>query len=119
MMTMHDKELDDLLTLAAANRPAPNLDLLDRVLADALAAQEKMAAPVPPLPRGQLLRPMGFLARLSGIFGGGAMLAGVTSTLLLGLVVGYLSPATVDYLTGGSADAVDLFPETDFLTTEG
>ena len=43
----------------------------------------------------------------------------MTSTLLLGMVIGYLSPATLDYLTGGSAEAVELFPDTEFLTTEG
>jgi hypothetical protein len=46
-------------------------------------------------------------------------LAGVTSSLILGLAVGYLSPTTLDYLTGGSSEAVELFPDTDFLTTEG
>lgn len=111
---MRDKDLDDLLTLAAANRPAPDLALLDRVLADALAVQPQQVSPAPPLRRRT-----GLLERLSLAFGGGAVLAGVTSTLLLGIVVGYLSPATLDYLTGGSAEAVELFPDTDFLTTEG
>lgn len=111
---MRDKDLDDLLALAAVNRPAPDPALLDRVLADALAARPQPAVPIPPA-----TRPMGLLERLSLAFGGGAVLAGVTSTLLLGMVVGYLSPATLDYLTGGSAEAVELFPDTDFLTTEG
>ena len=43
---MHDKDLDDLLALAAANRPAPDEALLDRVLADALAVQPRQVAPV-------------------------------------------------------------------------
>jgi hypothetical protein len=114
MTTMRDKDLDDLLALAAANRPAPDPALLDRVLADALAAQPERVPPAPPVQRR-----IGLLERLSLAFGGGAVLAGVTSTLLLGMVVGYLSPVTLDYLTGGSAEAVDLFPDTDFLTTEG
>jgi hypothetical protein len=114
MTTMRDKDLDDLLALAAANRPGPDTALLDRVLADALAAQPR---PVPPAPPVQ--RRAGLLERLSLAFGGGAVLAGVTSTLLLGMAVGYFSPATLDYLTGGSTEAVDLFPDTDFLTTEG
>jgi hypothetical protein len=115
MMTMQDDSLDDLLARAARTRPAPPPDLLDRVLADALAEQPRSATPPlrPSPPRA------GLLARLSQVLGGGAVLAGVTSTLLLGLVVGYLSPATLDILTGGSAEAVELFPDTDFLTTEG
>ena len=115
MTTMHDREVDDLLALAAATRPAPTPDLLDRVLADALAVQPHAAARVPPAPP----RWSGLLERLSRAFGGGAVLAGVTSTLLLGLVVGYVNPAALDYLTGGSAEVVDLFPDTEFLTTEG
>ena len=111
---MHDKDLDDLLALAAANRPAPDEALLDRVLADALAVQPERVTPPPPVGSR-----FGLLERLSLAFGGGAVLAGVTSTLLLGMMVGYLSPATLDYLTGGSAEAVELFPDTDFLTTEG
>jgi hypothetical protein len=112
MTVMHDKELDDLLALAARTPPDADPALLDRVFADAMAAQ---AVPMP-VARA---RPPGFLARLSQAFGGGAVLAGVTSTLLLGLAVGYLSPATADYLTGGSAAAVEMFPDTEFLTTEG
>ena len=109
---MRDRELDDLLALAARSRPAPDPALLDRVLADALAAQARPPERlVPPRP--------GFLAGLSRAFGGGAVLAGVTSTLLLGLVVGYFRPETADYLTGGSAEAMDLFPDTEILTTEG
>lgn len=110
---MRDKDLDDLLGLAAATRPAPDADLMERVLADALAAQATPAVTASP-PRRK-----GFLARLSLAFGGGAVLAGVTSTLLLGLVIGYVSPETMDYLTGGSAEAAEMFPDTDFLTTEG
>jgi hypothetical protein len=114
MTTMRDKDLDELLALAATDRPAPDQDLMDRVLADALAAQER---PVPQTP--QPPRRAGLLERLSLALGGRAVLAGVTSSLILGLAVGYLSPTTLDYLTGGSSEAVELFPDTDFLTTEG
>jgi hypothetical protein len=114
MMTMRDKDLDELLALAAANRPATDPDLLDQVLADAIAAQPKPAtAPPRPAP------PHGLLQRLALAFGGGAVLAGVTSTLVLGLVIGYLNPTTLDYLTGGTVEAIDLFPDAEFLTLEG
>jgi hypothetical protein len=114
MMTMRDKDLDELLSAAAANRPAPGHALMDRVLADALAAQ----VPGPALRPGPARAPS-LLQRLSLAFGGGAVLAGVTSTLLLGLALGYLDPTTLDYLTGGTEEAIDLFPDTVFLATEG
>jgi hypothetical protein len=114
MTTMRDDDLDDLLALAAANRPSPGPKLLERVLADALAAGPAASAPA----RRPSPSP-GLLQRLAHAFGGGAVLAGVTSTLLLGLVVGYLNPATLDYLTGGTAEAIELFPGGEFLTSEG
>ena len=74
------------------------------------------ACPLPPPVR----RRVGLLERLSLAFGGrcGSGWRDLDACLL-GMVVGYLSPATLDYLTGGSAEAVELFPDTDFLTTEG
>ncbi len=115
---MHDKDLDDLLALAARTRPSPDPAFLDRVLADALAARSTVAT-VPRAPEQAAARSPGLLARIAAAFGGGPVLVGVTSTLILGLVVGYLSPGTADYLTGGSAAAVEMFPDTEFLTTEG
>lgn len=112
---MRDRDLDNLLDMAARTRPAPSPGLMDRVLADALAEQPQLTArAVPP-------RRTGWLGRLAGAFGGGPVLAGVCSSVVLGLMVGYLNPTTLDYLTGGltGAEAVDLFPSTDFLTTEG
>jgi hypothetical protein len=114
---MHDKDLDDLLALAARTRPTANPAFLDRVLADALAAQQPGDRP-----RSSAMapaRPVGLLARLALAFGGGPVLAGVTATLLLGMMVGYLSPGVADYLTGGSTGAAEMFPDTEFLTTEG
>jgi len=114
MMTMRDKDLDDILALAAANRPGPAPRLMDRVLADALAAQQRHARTQPrPVP------PSGLLQRLAQAFGGGAVLAGVTSSLLLGLVLGYMNPAALDYLTGGTTEVIDLFPDAEFLMMEG
>ncbi len=113
---MRDKDLDDLLGMAARHKPAPSPKLMDRVLADALALQ-----PQPAEPAGRA-RP-GLLARLSMAFGGAPVLAGLCSSVILGLAVGYMNPVTIDYLTGGltgaEAEALDLFPSDDFLTTEG
>ena len=112
---MRDRELDDLLDLAARRRPSPSAAFMDRVLADALAAQPRAVVPVAASPR------QGWMARLAAAFGGGPALAGVASFLVVGLAVGYLNPATLDLLTGGmaAAETVELFPSADFLLSEG
>ena len=112
---MQDKDLDGLLALAARDRPLPSPALMDRVLADALAAQ--------PQPRGMAPAPVraGLLARLAAMFGGAPVLAGVCSAAVAGVALGYLNPATMDVLTGGvtGTETLELFPSADFLTTEG
>jgi hypothetical protein len=118
MNAMTIDDLDGLFASAARDRPEPSPALMDRVLADALALQ----------PQPAFVRPMpapapGLLARLAVLFGGGPVLAGVCSAALAGVALGYLSPGTYDYVTGGLADTatdpVELFPTTDFLTSEG
>jgi hypothetical protein len=112
---MQDDGIDDLLALAARDRPTPSAALIDRVLAD--AAQVQPVAPARPARRPG----PGLLARLAAAFGGGPVLAGVCSSVVLGMAVGYLNPTSLDYLTGGliAAETVDLFPSVDALLTEG
>lgn len=112
---MQDRDLDDLLDMAARARPVPSQGLMDRVLAEALAEQPRRNAPA------RAVAARGWLQRLAQAFGGGPALAGVCSFLVVGLAVGYLNPGTLDHLTGGLAasETVDLFPSTDFLMTEG
>lgn len=107
-------DLDDLLA-AAARKPVPPSDaLLERVLADALALQPAALALLPaPAPRP------GVLARLAAVFGGPPGLAGLGTAAVFGLALGYLSPTTLDYLTGSATDTAEFFPEADFLSTEG
>lgn len=107
-------DLDDLLALAARRPAVPSEALMERVLADALAAQPQTpGVRVAPVPRP------GFLARLAGVFGGPPALAGLGTAAVFGLALGYLSPSTLDYLTGASTDTAEFFPDTDLLTTEG
>jgi hypothetical protein len=115
---MQDDDIDDLLALAARYRPEAPRPLLDRVLADALAAQPQ-PRPVPPA--RPAARRAAALARLAALVGGRAALAGALSSVVLGLAIGYLNPAAADYLTGAltAADTLDLFPAADFLTVEG
>lgn len=108
-------DLDDLLDMAARRPAVASEALMERVLADALALQPQAAGfrPAAPVPRP------GFLARLAGVFGGAPALAGLGTAAVLGLALGYYSPATLDYLTGTSVDTAEFFPEADFLTTGG
>lgn len=107
-------DLDDLLARAAQRPVLPSEALMNRVLADALARQPQASAPVPrPAPRP------GVLARLSGLFGGPPVLAGLGTAAVFGLALGYLSPTTLNYLTGTSTETAEFFPQADFLTTEG
>lgn len=113
---MPNDDLDDLLLSAARQRIDPSEALLDRVIADALALQPRPVALYPsPAPRP------GLLARLALALGGGPVLAGVCTAAVAGLMLGYFSPTTYDYLTSGltGAEAIDLFPTTDFLSSEG
>lgn len=117
---MQDKDLDGLLALAAARPARPSPALMDKVLADALALQPHPVAPgwhPAPAVGG------GLLARLSALFGGGPVLAGVCSAAVVGVALGYLNPATMGVLTGGLAgtdiETMELFPSGEFLTTEG
>lgn len=105
-------DLDDLLSQAAQRPAVPSEALMERVLADALALQPQTPS-FRPAPRP------GFLARLAGVFGGPPALAGLGTAAVFGLALGYLSPSTLDYLTGSSTDTAEFFPDTDLLTTEG
>ena len=120
---MTTDDLDGLLADAARTRPDPSPALMDRVLADALALQPQPVALQPASPRRAGVPRPGLLSRLAGLFGGGPVLAGVCSAALVGGALGYLSPGTYDYVTGGLADTtgdpVDLFPTSDFLSSEG
>ena len=108
-------DLDDLLATAARRPLVPSEPLMERVLADALALQPAVATfrPAPAAPQP------GLFARLAALFGGAPALAGLGTAAAFGLMLGYYSPATLDYLTGATADAAEFFPGADFLTTEG
>jgi len=118
---MQDKDLDQILARAAGAPPPQAPGLLDRVLADALAEQARFAAPAPstkPMaPAGRGLAAA--LDWLAATLGGTPMLAGVCAAALVGTALGYLEPSMLDLLTGGDIDTVDLFPEVEFLMTEG
>jgi hypothetical protein len=115
MKVMQDDEIDRLLAAAAKTAPTPSDALMQRVLADALALQ-----PAPSSLR--TARPSvlpSLLSRLVHSLGGGPALAGLGTAAAFGVALGYLSPSTMDYLTGNATDVAEFFPDADFLTTEG
>lgn len=114
-MTDMQDDLDDLLATAARRPALPSEALMGRVLADALALQPQEPKPGPTRPG----RRPGLVVWLAGLFGGMPALAGLGTAAVFGLALGYLSPVTLDYLTGTSTDTAEFFPEADFLTTEG
>jgi hypothetical protein len=114
MTDMQDDDLDQLLAVAASRPAVPSDALMKRVLADAIALQ-----PNPLIMNPRTVTQPGWFARLAGVFGGAPALAGLGTAAVFGLALGYLSPTTLDYLTGTSADTAEFFPEADFLTTEG
>ena len=105
-------ELDDLLAEAAQRPMRPSEALMARVEADAIALQPTVR------PLRVAARP-GAFSRLANLFGGAPVLAGLGSAAVFGLALGYLSPTTLNYLTGSSSETAEFFPEADFLTTEG
>ncbi len=109
---MQDDDLDRLLADAARKVPEPSEALMNRVLADALALQ-------PAAPRLRVQSRPGLLSRLTAAVGGGPVLAGLGTAAVFGMALGYLSPATLGYLTGTMADTAEFFPDADFLGTEG
>lgn len=115
MTGMQDDDLDRLLAAAAQQAPAPSAALMERVLADAQALQPQPRTIRPAVPTA----PTGLFARIAAALGGGPTLAGLGTAAVFGVALGYLSPTTLDYLTGTAAETAEFFPDADFLTTEG
>jgi hypothetical protein len=115
MTGMQDDDLDRLLATAARTALVPSEALMDRVFADAAALQPKQPAMHS---QNQLARP-GWMSRIAAALGGGPALAGLGTAAVFGVALGYLSPTTLDYLTGTTADTAEFFPDADFLATEG
>ncbi len=116
-----ETELDDLFATARTARPRPSEDLMARVLADAYAAQP---APAPaPAARPAAPPARGFWAGLAEVFGGAGVLAGLGSTAVAGVWLGYADPAGLDWLTGtllpSTSGEVQLLQADDLFLSEG
>jgi hypothetical protein len=100
-------EADLFFEAARAAAPVPSQALVARVLADAAAAQPRVAAA---RARG------GLFARISDALGGRGVMAGLAGTAMAGLALGFFAPALApDWNTPWSAGTVELIPDPDAL----
>lgn len=116
-MTDRDPLLDDLFRQARENPPVADSDFMARILADAVALQ--------PVPRPIVAAPArrSLWSRLITMLGGAAVIAGLGSAAMAGLVIGYVQPAPLTNLADSfgiveAGDSVELLPGLDGLLTE-
>lgn len=112
-------DLDDLFATARKAAPVPPADLVARVLEDARQAQSRPVAAMRAAPS----RSGGFWGALTGLFGGGGVLAGMGTAAVAGLFMGFAMPDQVLALTdvlASSADAaaIEMVPGIDALIAE-
>ncbi|MCG6903711.1 MAG: dihydroorotate dehydrogenase [Rhodobacter sp.] len=114
---LDETELDGLFAVARSHAPEPSRALLARVMADA-EAEIAAAAGVPATARGGSR----FAAWLRGF--GLWPAAGLATATLAGLMIGLVTPDTLDELTGGylaatSYELNDLMPSYGDILGEG
>lgn len=104
-------DLDDLFAEARRASPEVSEAFLARVLADAIAEQPE---PARMATRGEPPRTVGLFGWLSGLMGGGGVLAGLGAVAAAGLVAGYVQPAPVTAVAGAflpaGIESVELIP---------
>lgn len=122
-------ELDDLFAhIRAEPLVAPPKALMARVLQDADREQGARDRPKAALGMPNFFanpsRKQGFWAGLSGLFGGGGVIAGFGSVVMAGLYIGFAQPGAVvqwgeTLLTDASSvENMDLMPGVDALLSE-
>ncbi len=121
---MQGTDIDEILARAGASAPSPDAAFLARIEADGLAVQAGFGkAPATPT-----VRRGGTLARWIEAMGGGAAVAGLAATGLVGVWIGATQPAPVAAVTSGLTAAfgqaddteyVELIPGFDSLGMEG
>lgn len=116
---MREHDLEDLFAEARAQVPRNTEPLLERVLADALQVQPRVDRP---FIRAQ--DNSGFWANIISMVGGKTGLAGLGAATALGVVLGFVQPASLMTLTDTfvaqtQIDEFDLIPDIDDILTEG
>jgi hypothetical protein len=109
--------LDDFFTAARAAGPEPSDALMARVLADADAAQPRVAAAMP-VTASRWRR---WRAAAVAAVGGGAMATGLASAAVAGVFIGYAGPVTSDWLAGAvsGGEDVQMMAASDLFLGEG
>jgi hypothetical protein len=123
MTEMTDRDALDALFDQARACPEPaGPEFMARVLADAerLQPAPRGAEHTVPVRGRSAVARRGWLARLSQALGGAAVVAGIGSAAMAGLVVGYVQPdalvsLTDSYSLAAEADGLDLMPGYDML----
>ncbi len=122
---MGEEELDGLFAEARATAPLPSGSLIQRIEAVSLAEQAALATPVVQRSAGPS---RGALSRLSGLFGGLGITAGLATATLAGVWLGAVQPAGLSSVTDSvsrafgvtaNLDRVDLIPSFDPFASEG
>ncbi len=113
---LDDTELDAVFAAGRAAGPVPSDDLMARILADADAQIAPQPAEVP-------ARPGLWSSLLAGI-GGWPAAAGLAAAAITGLMIGVVTPDTLDSLSGGylsvgGTQPDDLLPSFTVLLGEG
>lgn len=110
MMTKPDhrneRAVDAALASLRANPPQPSSELFDKVLARALAEQPALDGPTA---GSEAVASPGFWAEILGVFGGWRGAGGLTTAMLVGLVIG-LSGAVQLPLYDAASETLDLMP---------
>lgn len=111
-------DLDDFFTAAREAGPVPSEALVARVLADADAAQPRVAVAEPVVGTSRWRR---WLMAISAAVGGGAMATGLASAAVAGVFIGYAGPVTSDWLAGAvsGGEDVQMVAASDLFLEEG
>lgn len=110
-------ELDDFFTTARGAGPVPSEALVARVLADADAAQPRVAA----VASASASRWRRWLMAIPAAVGGGAVATGLASAAVAGVFIGYAGPVTSDWLAGAvsGGEDVQMIAASDLFLEEG
>ena len=111
---LNDRELDALFATAADNAPAPSDDLMARIMADAQAELPQVALVRSPAPR----KASWFGAKIAAI-GGWPTAAGLASAAVAGLMIGLVTPDSLQGLAEDYLVAASVFEFDDFMPSYG
>lgn len=115
-MTAPDQSLEALFAEARQHAPQPSDAFLSRLIDDAIAVQPN------PQPQPQARAARGYWSRLFGAIGGAAVVVGMGSAAMAGLVIGYAQPEEMlqfsDTIGLSESQQIEILPNFDIFLTE-